>query len=437
MIAGETSAVNRTVPCPGSYKPELLAPGGSLEKCRVALLYGADAVYVGSKQYSLRAAARNLSSEELAEACWLAHQLGKKIYVTVNIFAREGDLDGLPNFLRELQELAVDGLIISDPGVVLLARRHAPSVPIHLSTQANTTNSLSVAFWQQQGIRRVNLARELSYPELQQIVRQTSMELEVFVHGAMCVSYSGRCLLSALLNQRSANLGQCTQPCRWSYRLVEEKRPGQYFPIHEDSRGAYIFNSKDLCLMQYLGELMDLGIHAFKIEGRMKGVHYLAIVVRAYRQAIDRFWQNPAGFKAAPEWQQDLEQVSHRPYTAGFLFRDQAADGPAVSAQVPYLQSHTLAGMVRPAPHLRWEASLATTRDFASWTCIEVRSRLVRGQVLQFLYPDGTNQSYTLNRFVDLNGNPLHTAHPNTWIQTPVPYSTFPLQVISTGKTSR
>ena len=273
----------------GRIKPELLAPAGSLEKCRLAFLYGADAVYAGGKEYSLRSYARNLHSEELAAACHLAHCLGKRLYVTVNVFTRESDLALLPPFLQYLQDLSVDGLIVSDPAVLVLARRWAPQVPLHLSTQANTTNSLSVAFWQTQGIRRVNLARELTFDDLRKIRKATAMELEVFVHGAMCLSYSGRCLLSAFLTGRSANRGLCTQPCRWSYSLVEAKRPGQYLPLEEDGRGSYLLNSKDLCLLQHLGRLLALGINAFKVEGRMKGALYLASVIRTYRQAIDRY----------------------------------------------------------------------------------------------------------------------------------------------------
>jgi U32 family peptidase len=277
-------------------KPELLAPAGSFEKCMIALLYGADAVYVGGKDYSLRAYTRNLNREELAHACFLAHQLGKKLYVTLNVFAREEDLSVLPKFLGYLQEIRVDAIIVSDPGVLLLAQRWAPSIPVHLSTQSNTTNSLSVFFWQKQGIRRINLARELSFEELAMIRQQTTMEVEIFVHGSLCMAYSGRCLLSAFMNKRAANLGLCTQPCRWQYRLVEEKRPGEYFPIHEDARGSYVLNSRDLCLLPSLGKLMELGIDAFKIEGRMKGILYLASIIRSYRQAIDRHWEHPEEF---------------------------------------------------------------------------------------------------------------------------------------------
>ena len=414
---------------------ELLAPGGSLEKCRIAFLYGADAVYVGGKDYSLRAYAKNLSDEELAIACTMARLLGKKIYVTVNLFAREPDIKSIPSYLEYLRELHVDGLIISDPGVLDLARRFAPDIPLHLSTQANTTNSLAARFWQSQGVGRINVAREVSFENLREIRGNCTAQLEIFVHGAMCVSYSGRCLLSGLLNGRSANLGLCTQPCRWSYRIVEEKRPGEYFPIHEDSRGSYIFSSKDLCLLDEIGRLTHLGIDAFKIEGRMKGALYLATVVNTYRMAIDNCTQSPgspSGYHLPKDvWKIDLQAVSHRPYTKGFLFADDESLPHEVASSTRYIQSHSLAGIVRPSPHTRWESSLTQIAPHTSgWACIEVRSRLVPGVTLEFLVPDGSRTVHRLDYFEDLAGSRLHVAHPNTWIRTPVPFPVFPFQVI-------
>lgn len=417
----------------GRIKPQLLAPAGSLEKCRLAFLYGADAVYVGGKEHSLRNYARNLHSEELAAASHLARSLGKQLYVTVNAFTRESDLKTLPAYLQYLQDLRVDGMIVSDPALLVLARRWAPGVPLHLSTQTNTTNSLSVSFWQTQGIRRVNLARELTFDEMREIRRAVrGIELEVFIHGAMCLSYSGRCLLSAFLNDRSANRGLCTQPCRWSYSLVEAKRPGQYFPLEEDARGSYLLNSKDLCLLDHLGKLMTLGIHAFKVEGRMKGAFYLASVIRTYRQAIDRYWEAPETYAVDPKWQQDLAAVSHRPYTAGMLFGPAPDRDAGVEASAGLLQTHTLAGMVRPSPESRWERSLTPPPGGKQWVCIEVRSRLVSGMKLEFLGRDGTTAGYVLEAFEDLSGNRLSTAHPNTWIRVSLPFDTFPHQVIRT-----
>jgi putative protease len=412
-------------------RPELLAPGGSLEKCRIAFLYGADAVYVGARQFSLRAYAKNFDGEEMATACTLAHRLGKKLYVTVNVFARDTDIKALPSFIEYFRDIRVDGLIVSDPGVLDLVRRIAPDLPVHLSTQANTTNSLSARFWHNQGISRINLARELTFDQVAEIRKSCPVQLEVFVHGAMCVSYSGRCLLSALLNDRSANLGLCTQPCRWAYSVVEEKRPGEYFPIREDSKGSYIFSSKDLCLLEEIGKLTQLGIDAFKIEGRMKGALYLATVVSTYRKAIDRCVESSAPCQADPQWMDDLEAVSHRPYTKGFMF---PVDKPLVHEVAPttrYLQSHTLAGIVRPAPHTRWETSVShLDAPLNDWACIEVRSRLLPGMMLELLAPDGAWTTHHLDHFEDLHGRRLHVAHPNTWIRVPLPFPVFPLQVI-------
>ncbi|GKT08160.1 peptidase U32 [Desulforhabdus sp. TSK] len=412
-----------------SRKPELLAPAGSLEKCRVAFLYGADAVYAGGKEYSLRAFAGNLSLEELAEASRLARKLGKKLYVTVNSFARQSDLGPLPKYLRYLEEIAVDAIIVSDPGILLLCRASAPNTPVHLSTQANTTNALSIELWKQHGIRRVNLARELSLEEISQIRRETDVELEIFIHGAMCVSYSGRCLLSAFLNDRSANRGLCTQPCRWSYRLVEQKRPGQYFPIFEDEHGSYIFNSKDLCLLKEIPLLMDLGIESLKIEGRMKGLLYLAGVTRAYRQVIDAYWEDPQGFQLPSRCIEDLEHVSHRPYSKGLLYPEDHALHQETDTSKPYDQSHTLAGIVRE--HDSQDLLGNCHPGLSEYTvAVEVRNRLFPGMTLEFLCPDGRTEKHVLTAFYDSFGNLLQVAQPNTRIFFQVPFSTFPLQVI-------
>lgn len=413
-------------------RPELLAPGGSIEKCRIAFLYGADAVYVGGKEFSLRAYARNLDQEELASVCFLAHRTGKKVYVTVNTFARDSEIERIPPYLEYLGDIGVDGLIVSDPGVLTLARKYAPRIPVHLSTQANTTNAMSVLFWQEQGVKRVNLARELSFAEVAAIRRKAEIELEVFVHGAMCVSYSGRCLLSAFMADRSANRGLCSQPCRWSYSLVEEKRPGQYFPVLEDATGTYIFNSSDLCLIERIGDLSALGIDAFKIEGRMKGALYLASVVRAYRQAIGRIGESPESYRVEPAWREDLERVSHRPYTEGLLFPERRASNQGIAAHTPYLQTHTLAGLVRPFPGEPGDGPAPSHREGPDSTCVEVRSKLTPGMLLEFLCPDGSTETMELQSFEDLRGNLLNIAHPNSRVRIPVPFPTFPLQVIRT-----
>lgn len=417
--------MEQIIPAHGAIKPELLAPAGNMEKCRIALLYGADAVYAAGKDFSLRGFAHNLDSEQLAEAIFYAHTHGKKVYIAVNVFARQADLKKMAPYLEYLQDLGVDALIISDPGVLMLARRHAPKIPVHLSTQANTTNSLSMAFWRDQGVSRINLARELSFAELAEITKAAhgeQVEIEVFVHGAMCMSYSGRCLLSGFLNRRSANSGYCTQPCRWSYSLVEEKRPGEFFPVFEDGRGTYIFNSKDLCLIDRIAELSSLGIHSFKIEGRMKGALYLASVTRAYRRAIDGCGEGHGISDAAPPLMEDLLKVSHRPYTKGLLFDDSAAHAAKIETEIDYVRTHTLAGIVRVLPE----------RGAPGTFFIEARSTLRPGQSLEFLSPDGSCRPHVLDKIEDLSGSILPEAHPNKWIRCPAEVPVFPFQVVRT-----
>jgi putative protease len=302
-------------------KVELLAPAGNWEKMEIALRYGADAVYLSGQFYGLRASAGNFSQKELAEAVDYVHGLGKKIYVTVNIFAHNTDLNGVPQYLAQLEDYGVDAIIVSDPGIIMLAKKYAPRLTIHLSTQANTTNWASTSFWKEEGIARIVLSRELSLSEIKVIAnRNPDMEIEAFVHGAMCMSYSGRCMLSSFLTGKSANHGECTHPCRWKYYLMEEKRPGEYMPVLEDDRGAYIFNSKDLCMIEHIPELINSGIDSFKIEGRMKSIHYVATVVKAYRQAIDSYYTNPAKYLFQQNWLEELEKVSDREYTTGFYF---------------------------------------------------------------------------------------------------------------------
>lgn len=289
---------------------ELLAPAGNMDKLKMAFLYGADAVYLGGKMFGLRAFSDNFSNEELEEAVQYAHSIGKKIHVTVNIFPHNDDLTGLPEYLRFLDSIHVDALLIADPGIFRMAREIVPHMAIHISTQANTTNWSTVQFWHDLGASRVVMAREVSLNDVAEIHRRVpDIELEGFIHGAMCISYSGRCLLSNYFTEnRDSNRGQCVQCCRFKYNVVEEKRPGQYFPVVEDERGTYIFNSKDLCLLPYLPDLYKAGLSSLKIEGRMKSIHYVATVVKVYREAFDAYERDPEHFTVQEEWLKELEK---------------------------------------------------------------------------------------------------------------------------------
>ena len=301
--------------------PELVLPAGNLEKLKTAVLFGADAVYLGGKEFSLRAYADNFTLEEIAMGLAFVRQYNKKVYVTVNILAHNRDLKQTPSYLEKLEEIQVDGLIVSDPGIIKLAQRYAPSIPLTLSTQANVSNYEAAAFYRDLGVKRIVLARELSLEEIQEIKQKVDIEIEMFIHGAMCVSYSGRCLLSHYMTGRSANYGACAHPCRYRYALVEEKRPGQYYPIEEDERGSYILNSRDLCLLEYVPRLMDMGIESFKVEGRMKSPLYVASVASVYRQAIDRYTTYREDFSANElnSWTEELTKTATRPFTNGFI----------------------------------------------------------------------------------------------------------------------
>lgn len=381
-------------------KPELLAPAGNMEKGKMALLYGADAIYLGGKMFGLRAFANNFSLEEIAEMAAYAHSLGKKVYVTVNIFAHNEDIDKLPDYLRGLAAAKVDALLISDLGVWTTAREVVPELPLHVSTQANTTNFATVKAWEQLGAERVVLARELSLKEISEISEKTSVELETFVHGAMCISYSGRCLLSAYLTGRDGNLGACTQACRWEYnmyKLGEQKRPGEYFDLEEDEHGTYVMNSKDLCLIEYLPELMRAGVCSLKIEGRMKSVHYVATVVSVYRKAIDACWADMDGYSVPEEWITELNKVSHRQYTTGF-----AITKPDRNAQVytssKYEQTHDFVGIVTG-----YDAE--NKRAY-----FEQRNNVKAGEPLELLEPDGTLLPFVLENMQDADGAAIDCA---------------------------
>jgi len=304
-------------------KPELLAPAGDLEKLKFAVTYGADAVYFGGHSLGLRAKAKNFTSEEMTEGIKFAHNNGCRVFITVNVLAHNEDLEGIGDYLRSLREMGADALIISDPGILDAAKEFVPDMELHLSTQANCTNYKSAVFWHRQGVKRIVLARELSFDEIKSIRSNTpsSLELESFIHGAMCMSYSGRCLLSNYMTDRDSNRGACSQPCRWKYGLVglvEESRPDEIFPVFEDDGGTFILNSKDLCLIGHIPELVDAGVESLKIEGRMKTAYYTGVTVKAYREAIDDFFADPSAYKSKTDYYlSEVSKCSHRSFTTG------------------------------------------------------------------------------------------------------------------------
>lgn len=326
---------------------ELLAPAGDLEKLKTAIDYGADAVYFGGELFSLRASAGNMSIEEIKEGLSYAHDRGKKGFLALNIYAHNEDVPMVKEYLNSIKELKIDGYIVSDPGVMDILKEIIPNGEIHLSTQANMTNYATANFWKKQGVKRLVLARELTMDEILEIRKNVSddIELEAFVHGAMCISYSGRCLLSNFMIERDANRGQCAHPCRWNYSLVEEKRPGEYYPIEEDARGTYIMNSRDLCMINHIPELIDSGIKSFKIEGRMKSMYYVATVVRAYRLAIDNYLKDRENYQVDEYLLKELEKASHREFTTGFYFHkpDNKDQNYLTSA---YSRTHDFIGVI-------------------------------------------------------------------------------------------
>lgn len=384
----------------GVKKPELLAPAGNMEKLKVAVAYGADAVYLGGPQYGLRMGAGNFAPDELPGAAEYAHRHNVKVYVTVNIFAHNRDLRGLREYIASLREAGADGVIVADPGILSLVRSEAPDLRVHLSTQANTTNAAAAAFWEKQGVSRVVLARELSLEEIGEIRDMVGVELEVFVHGAMCISYSGRCLLSRHMTGRDANLGDCAQPCRWRYALMEEKRPGQYFPVLEDGRGTYILSSRDLCLISRLPDLAGAGVDSFKIEGRVKSVHYVATVVKVYREAIDSMEENAGDFGVIPRWWEELGKVSNRDYTTGFLSGGATLAGHG-DVEGIYRRNCTFVGLVRGYHPERKAVE------------VEQRNRFFRGETLEVLIPGRPNGRLKVEAIFDGEGRPVDDApHP-------------------------
>lgn len=411
-------------------KPELVAPGGSLEKLKTAALYGADAVYVGVPGLSLRTRSHDFILDEIKLAAEFLHKNDKKIYLALNIFPRNYQLSEIKGFIDKVASIPVDALIISDPGVLSIAREKAPDIPIHLSTQANTTNPASVQFWHKQGVRRIILARELSLNEISEINLQTGCETEVFVHGAMCLAYSGRCLLSSYMTGRSANLGDCAHSCRWKYALQEETRTNEYFPIEEDNNGSYILSSYDLCTIQYIPEIIRSGVTAVKIEGRMKSQYYVGAVTRIYREAIDQYFKevssgdNSKEVGIRKEWLDELHKVSHRPYCAGFFFGRPEKD-PGEDAYYHnqvfnngYIRGYRYLGYVEEALKNRPDVeSLSNNSEPTYAAKIAVKNKISLGSIVEIMGCSTSQDFYHLiSELYDINLNPVTEANPGQYI---------------------
>ena len=401
---------------PKPNKIELLAPAGNFEKLEIAIHYGADAVYLGGKEFSLRNFSGNFSLEEIKQAIAYAHDCGVKVYIAVNVYARNDQQQSIAAYLKKLGAMALDGVIVADPGVFMTAREQMPHIPLHLSTQANSTNYKTVAFWERMGIHRVNVARELTLAEIKTIAEKAQIEIEAFVHGAMCIAYSGRCLLSSFMANRHSNRGMCTHPCRWKYALVEETRPGQYMPVAEDDQGTYIFNSKDLCMIEHIPAMINSGVSALKIEGRMKGVNYLASVLKVYREAIDWYFRDPAGYRVKPEWLIELSKINHRGYSTGFYFDDPQQIVPDYEFS-KNMDTHLFIGKV-----------LAVHDD--GRTLMEVRNKCGPGERVEVLSP---RQGIRITRIGDMRddeGNPIQFARSGTCVYPDLGVKTKPNDLI-------
>lgn len=383
-------------------RTELLIPAGSLEVLKTAVRYGADAVYIGGEDFGLRAKAHNFSIEEMQEGVAYAHAHDCKVYLTVNIFAHNEDIEGIRDYFERLKAVAIDAMIISDPGVLMLAKEILPQVELHISTQANNTNYRTYNFWYQQGAKRVVSARELSLEELKEIRSRIpeDMEIESFVHGAMCISYSGRCLLSSYFTGRDANRGACTHPCRWKYAIVEESRPGEYLPVNEDDRGTYIFNSKDLCMIEHIPELMEAGIDSFKIEGRMKTALYVATVARTYRQAIDDYKKDEQLYRRNLEhYRQEIAKCTYRMFTTGFYFGKTDSDSQIYDNNT-YRTEYTYIGMVEDV-------------DEQGDLIFEQKNKFLVGERIEAMLFDGSNRLLEVQSIKNDEGEAMESApHP-------------------------
>lgn len=388
-------------------KIELLAPAGDLEKLKTAVDYGADAVYFGGELFSLRASAGNLTIPQMEEGIQYAHAKNVRCYLALNIFAHNEDIPPLEDYLLKIKRLDIDAFIVSDPGIISLIKEIIPQGEIHISTQANMTNYRTAQFWYQQGVRRIVLARELTFEEIRELREKLpeDMELEAFVQGAMCISYSGRCLLSNFMIERDANRGQCAHPCRWKYALVEEQRPGEYYPIEEDKRGTYILNSRDLCMIRHIPELVQAGIASAKIEGRMKSSFYVATIVSAYRKAIDTYYKDPENYVFQESWMEELKKVSHREFTTGFYFNRPTNKDQNYQTSA-YTREYTFIGVVK------------SYDPNTKMAVVEQRNKMSVGEEIEVFGPYTDCFSQKLEVLLDEDGNPLESApHPQQILQ--------------------
>ncbi len=401
-------------------KPELLLPAGSLEVLKIAVNYGADAVYIGGGMYGLRAKARNFSMEEMEQGIAYAHAHGVRVYVTANITAHNRDLAGVGAYFGELKELRPDALIISDPGVFELAKELLPETELHISTQANNVNYMTFRFWHRLGAKRVVSARELSLEEIGELRRNIpgDLEIETFVHGAMCISYSGRCLLSNYFTGRDANLGACTHPCRWKYYIMEETRPGEYLPVFENERGTYIFNSRDLCMIEHIPELVAAGIDSFKIEGRMKTALYVAAAARTYRQAIDDYFESEEKYRARlPYYREEVSKCTCRSYTTGFFFGAPGSDAQVYESN-EYQKEYTYLGF-----------PLRVTEDGRLY--MEQRNKFCVGDTVELMEPRGENRPAKVLAITDEDGNAMESCpHPQQMLYVTLDQKAEPLTVL-------
>lgn len=397
-------------------KPEILAPASNLEVLKTAIAFGADAVYIGGEMYGLRAKAKNFSLQDMKEGILFAHEAGKKVYVTANITAHNSDLEGVRQYFRKLKEICPDALIISDPGVFSIAREVCPEIEVHISTQSNNVNYMTFQFWKAQGAARVVTARELSLEEIRQIKDCVGdeVEIETFVHGAMCISYSGRCLLSNYFTGRDANLGACTHPCRWRYYLMEENRPGEYLPVEENERGTYIFNSKDLCMIEHIPELIRAGIDSFKIEGRMKTALYVAVVARTYRKAVDDYLQNPEVYrKNLPYYRDEIAKCTYRQFTTGFFFHKPTHETQIYDSNT-YIRGYVYLGQVE--------------KQDENGALFEQRNKFSVGDEIEIMRSSGEDFSVKVLGMTDLDGNSVESCpHPKQkiYLKTNIPLQVY------------